>query len=131
MQETLVLRHAGIIMFISVLCVQANGETILVDTSPSGARVYTDDNNRPSGKTPSAVNLDPGRHQLKFTMQGYYDKVTTLKVRPRTNPPFRVDLLKKRTFIAVKTKPYRTTVFIDGEEIGENENTFSSVPREA
>ena len=62
------------------LCGITAGMTIRISSSVTGAQVYVD--NELQGETPYRAPLDPGRHTIRVTADGYDPFVREVQIEP-------------------------------------------------
>ncbi len=59
-----------------------HSSTIIVDSYPTGAAIYLDNNNTGKVTPDSLQNIYSGSHQVKLVLSGYQDKIIDLTVAP-------------------------------------------------
>ncbi len=88
---------------------------ISIDSTPSGADVFIDEESR--GRTPTEARLTPGQHVIRIVRVGYmpwrrtFDAAKTRKLAPTLEP------LRVATLI-VESEPGGADVLLDGERRG-------------
>lgn len=85
-------------------------------TTPGGAAIWVGSReNRPRGKTPDTLVIEPGQRTLVIALSGYEIVERTLTLAPgqaMTLPP--ISLAKLRPQLAVTSQPVGAQVFVDG-----------------
>ena len=92
--------------------------TLSVDSSPAGAKVYIDGAYR--GRTPLALELRPGSHDVELRLAGYETYRARVQVRPgqttRLSP--RLVRLVRTGTLYIDSSPQGAEAFVDGERVG-------------
>lgn len=86
--------------------------SMTISSTPSGATVSV--NGRVAGVTPlDMVDLDPGDHEVRFSMNGYADKTSVVTVRPGEQSSISASMDVASGTLVILAKPYGS-IFIDG-----------------
>ena len=83
--------------------------TLLVSSTPKGADVYVDGDNR--GKTIVSLTLTPGKHTLRVEKDGYRPEIREVTLGPAEKRSLSVSLSRAPTDTAGDLSSYEVTVF--------------------
>jgi hypothetical protein len=112
---SLLLFTALVAISISSIPVSALGGDISISTTPSGARIYLDNQNK--GVTPVIIkDVLPGLHTIKLTFTDYDDWTTIIDVVEGSTTTISVPMNK--TAIYFTSIPSGAYIFLDNYQIG-------------
>ena len=105
--------------------IQSKGSPILkgppilrIETKPSGAEIVI--NGRPFGRTPYyGREIASGVHELILKFEGYEDYSTELELKQAQLTEKRIDLVKARGQLFLKTIPAGATIILNGKDTGQ------------
>lgn len=100
--------------------------SVAIQTTPAGARATADDDAGVSCYTPCALNLPPGQHALKLTMQGYQDEVRVIDVPTET--AVAVALSRPSGSLFVTTTPAGAAIYINGRQLPQKSPATLTLP---
>ena len=93
---------------------------LAITSTPDGATVQLDGENR-SEKTPfTASGLKPGSHMLILTKPGYVPATRTIEIAAGNNASLSVNLAVAFTGIAFESTPSGAAIFVDEEPTGQS-----------
>ena len=96
---------------------------LVVSSSPAGAQVRIDNDNRSSGVTPFiATELSPGPHTVSIVKDGYAQQAHKVIVEAGRRLSFDVSLTELEAVLAIDSDPQGATILIDGR------NSASTTP---
>jgi len=116
-----ITRASSALLFISLFAsFQSSADTVMVmmQSDPSGAKVFVDGSADSKGTTPCAVEVSVGEHKAKFVLDGYQPDEKTFTAKPTGGVTVKSVLKPLRALFTVKTVPSHATVYIDGTEKG-------------
>ncbi len=101
--------------------------TLSVTSSPTGAKVYINDNYK--GITPLNLNLNSGGYNLKLSKDGYMDCKTSFSISQGETNYKNVPLSKVqgKATIHIDTNPHGALIYIDGKIIGNSPVYFYKI----
>lgn len=112
---SLLLLTAVVAISISNIPVSALGGDISISTTPSGARIYLDNQNK--GTTPVIIkDILPGSHTIKLTFNEYDDWTTIIDVVEGSTNTISATLNK--TAIYFSSTPSGARIYLDNYQIG-------------
>ncbi len=92
--------------------------TLSIDSSPSGAKVYI--NGAYRGRTPLAIELSAGTHEVELRLDGYEPYRARVQVRAgqttRLSP--RLAAVVRTGTLFVDSSPQGAEVYVDGDRVG-------------
>ena len=98
--------------------VMAQWSRLTLVTTPGGATIWVDSReNRPRGKTPDTLVIEPGQHTLTVSLPGYVVVKRTLTLtagQALTLPPIALEKLQPQ--LVLSSDPVGAEVFVDGSE---------------
>ncbi len=92
--------------------------TLVVDSRPQGAEVYLD--GRLQGRTPLALSVNPGRHEVEVRLAGYQPYRATVNPRPGERVQLFAQLSPepRQGTLSVASTPSGAEVYVDGRFLG-------------
>ena len=92
--------------------------TISMQTNPNGAEAYVDGNF--VGFTPLSFGTRPGRHDVRFVLDGYQEFTTSVNVRPGRSESINATLQRRETAgtASFTSSPSGADVYVDGRFVG-------------
>ena len=91
---------------------------VQINSDPAGAAVL--EGSTELGKTPLAVDLSPGRHELKLQLEGFDSAPLTVTIGAQGPAPTvpMVRLKSRPQVLSIKTTPPGAVLFVDGKNVG-------------
>ncbi len=90
------------------------GETVQVNSQPSGATVYINDEQK--GTTPFNTKLKKGKYNLKLLKKGFETKQQTIEITK--SEIISLQLKELKAVLTVKTLPNGAKIFVNNEQLG-------------
>lgn len=90
---------------------------VTINSEPTGAEVYI--NGQMAGQTPHVDELMPGQYNLSLQKKFYHTSVSTFDLKEQESMTIPIIKLKpKFAYIAIKTKPAQSKVFMNNKLLG-------------
>ncbi|WP_421774144.1 PEGA domain-containing protein [Gracilimonas sp.] len=100
---------------------EINPVAVLINSSPSGASIYLDDEPGARGVTPLRVNIYPGNLKIRLTYPGYSNVEDEFEFTGE-NPELSYNLQRYIGYLTVNTTPEDATLLIDDQPQSQREN---------
>ncbi|MGN8224265.1 PEGA domain-containing protein [Gracilimonas sp. BCB1] len=100
---------------------EINPITVLINSSPSGASIYLNDEPGARGVTPLRVNIYPGNLKIRLTYPGYSNVEDEFEFTGE-NPELSYNLQRYIGYLSVNTTPEDATLLIDDQPQSQREN---------
>jgi len=95
-----------------------------IKSKPSNATIIVDGNE--VGNTPANIpDLEPGKHLVEISMEGYENWTESVEVSPDKENQITAVLQQSTGSLNIKSKPSNATIIVDGNEVG---NTPANIP---
>ncbi|MFW6119513.1 MAG: PEGA domain-containing protein [Petrotogales bacterium] len=90
--------------------------SLIVNSSPSGADVYIDNNH--VGQSPIRVSVDQGTHTLRLEKQGYQNHEETININSDTSRSIALQEQVQTYRVEINSNVYGANVYVDGSYRG-------------
>jgi TonB family protein len=101
--------------------------TLAIETTPAGAQVEID--GARAGASPLSLEIAPGDHSVRLTLDGYAPAVMSIEVREGEDPaPLRFELAPVVATVEVLSSPEAADVFVYGRKLGQTPLSPQQVP---
>jgi len=100
--------------------------SVCIKSNPSEATIHVD--GKEVGTTPAiVVDLGPGKHMIKISMEGYNDWSQSVEIDAKEQSELNATLQEITGSLTLKSKPADALIFIDGKKAGTTGETISDI----
>ncbi len=97
--------------------------SLIVNSSPSGANVYIDNNN--VGQSPIRISVDQGTHTLRLEKQGYQTHEETININSDMSRSIALEEQVQTYRVEINANVYGANVYVDGNYRGKTPLTLN------
>ncbi|MBT6228985.1 MAG: PEGA domain-containing protein, partial [Candidatus Scalindua sp.] len=97
-----------------------------IKSKPSNATIIVDGNE--VGNTPANIpDLEPGKHLVEISMEGYENWSESVEVSPDKENQITAVLQQLTGSLNIKSKPSNATIIVDGNEVGNTPSNITDI----